>query len=186
MANPGSNNNWMVNAQPWNGGGGQNITGGGGNPVNPVQALDKARMGENQLPGAQYPDGYLGSVNGKQRGKQDDKVRSRLGDRAYQRGVHKDTKMAPDQYQWPVDFGPMSGLETQMNARRSGNVILVPRFVSTGDPVERYNSGMQLSDAQRQAVYQRYGVNAATGQSTDPVNPARRAVMEQALPPYRW
>jgi hypothetical protein len=186
MPNPGSNSNWLVNSQPWSGSGG-NVVGGGGDPVAPAGAasrLDRLRMGDGQLPDAQYPDGYLGSVNGRQQGKQDDQLRTRLGDRAYQRGVHKDTKMSPDQYQWPVDFSPMSGLENQARGRRSGNVIMTPRFVSTGDPTERYNAGMEMSDAEMQAVYQRYGVNPRTAQATDTVDPARRAVMSHMLPPY--
>jgi hypothetical protein len=188
MPNPASNNNWMVAVQPWNGAGGQNVTGGGGDPVAPAGAagrLDRLRMGEGQMPDAQYPDGYLGTVQGRQQGKGQDQVRTRLGDRAYQRGVHKDTKMSPDQYQWPADFGPWSGIENESTGHRSGNVIMVPRFTATGDPVQRYNSGMQISDADMQAVYQRYGINPRTAQGTDTVNPERAAVMAPMLPPYR-
>ena len=180
-----SNSSWSVGG-PFAESAGANVYGGGGNPVTPAQRLDKLRMGENQLPDAQYPDGYLGAVTSRRSDRADDQLRTRLNDRAYQRGVHKATKMPQDAYYWPADFGPDSGLEAQARGRRDGNVIMTPRWCSTPGPVERYSAGMSMSDAELASVYQRYGINAHTAQGTDTVDPARQQVMSRALPPYSW
>lgn len=182
-----ANSNWMVQAQPWNGSASQ-IFGGGGDPsaVNlgtGASRLDKIRMGAGQMPDAQYPDGYLGNYQSKQAGK----LKDRMGDRSYQRGVHKFVQMPPDEYRWPDDFNLESGLRNQaVTARPEGNVILCQRFSPTGDPVERYRQGGDVSNSEMSAIYRRYGINAVTGQATDTMDPARKAVIARMAPGLSW
>ena len=187
---PASNNNWQVNG-PFAETAGANVYGGGGDPVNPAAAaarLDKLRMGANRIGDAEYPDGYLGAVQSRRGGRSaaQDQLRTRLQDRAYQRGVHKDTKMSPDAYHWPVNFGPDSGLRLQAKAVPTPDGLVTQKFAPPGDPVDRYTSGMQVTDAEMTAIYQRYGINAHTGQGTDMVQPARRAILSRMAPQYSW
>lgn len=97
--------------------------------------LDAARsaMGA-RTPGAQYPDGYIGNTNSRRDGLFTEQG---SGPRD-QRGVHKSERLNPEDYVWPDDFNPMSGL---MNQATTGE-----RFVSAAmipvDPAHVANPGM--------------------------------------------
>lgn len=187
--------NWGIVGQPWNA---TNITtvGSGGDPAaapSGATALDRARRGANRLGEADYPAGYLGTYNSRQEGKGNPAealLRSRLGDRAYQRGIHRDTKQPMQAYYWPDGFSPDSGLQLQMEtAHRSGNVILAQRFTSMGDPVERYMHGRSpedTPDAEMAKVYRRYGVNPESATNPDRIDPAVARVMSKYLPSNSW
>lgn len=186
---PRAGTNWSVNSQPWNGGNGQ-ILGGGGDPTafpTGASRLDKIRMGDGQLPDAQYPAGYLGNYQSKHQRE----LGARLDDRSYQRGVHKFVKMTPDEYRWPRDFGPGTGLRRQAaTATPAGNVILCQNQGPSGDAAERYRSYMQGGDVPSSRdmaeLYRRYGINVVTGQGTDSVDPARKAVIAKMAPGLSW
>jgi hypothetical protein len=190
----GANNNWAVQTQGLGAAGtGANAYGAGGDPTaigTGAQRLDMLRMGAGQTPEAQYPDGYLGQVNNRYSAKnapQDTNLQTRMTDRSYQRGVHKDVKMPSSAYLWPTDFGPDSGLKLESRGKLSPDgTILVPRFGPPGNPVDRYNSGMSLSEREMTAVYQRYGLNSKTGQGTDSTDPARVSVLRNLAPPMSW
>src|SRR5712692_6321676 len=82
--------------------------GGGGTPadsgaVRGHDRLDDIRMNPNKGLDQPYPDGYLGTVENRNKDKLAQGVSGRLTDRHYQRGVHKGTKMDPGQYYWPAD-----------------------------------------------------------------------------------
>lgn len=135
---PSSHQNWQ-----YLGGNGfvgsYTTTGGGGTPVTGRSELDFARMGVGKTPGAEYPDGYLGTIRSRRddRGNGTDTVldslKNRQNQRAYQRGVHKGERIDPAQYFWP------GGLEAERRVMIKPKLVdndgamnmLVPRFSPT-------------------------------------------------------
>lgn len=87
----------------------------GGPPPNFRDLLDQQRSAHNRIPGADYPDGYLGTI----RSRRDDRllrgVQERAGQRSYQRGVHKGERIDRSDYFWPEDstVHPMAGVSRQ-------------------------------------------------------------------------
>jgi hypothetical protein len=108
---PSSHQNWQ-----YLGGNGfigsYTTTGGGGTPVTGRSEMDFLRMGVGRTPAEEYPDGYLGTI----RSRRDDRgiptdtildsLKQRSNQRAYQRGVHKGSRIDPGQYYWPKGMGP--------------------------------------------------------------------------------
>lgn len=124
------------------------VQGGGGAGPGAAQVLrfrdpvDAARtmMGQ-RVPSAEYPDGYLGTINSRREDKLLNRLKKNLNDRAYQRGVHKGERIDPGDYYWPDSFGPDSGLQRQMAAVEDvingGRVLLVQRAAPSGTVVDR-------------------------------------------------
>jgi hypothetical protein len=111
--------------------------GGGGVPVAHSE-LDFLRLGVGRVPSAEYPDGYLGTI----RSRRDDRGRPsstsdtvlnsmklRLGQRGYQRGVHRGERIDPSDYYYPTELDPARGVKRQMKAKYEGNTYMVPRHV---------------------------------------------------------
>ena len=84
------------------------------------------------------PDGYLGTI----RSRRDDKGRSsstsdtvlnalkvRVGQRTYQRGVHRGERIDIQDYYYPEGLDNMRGIARQMKGRKDGNVTRVKRNV---------------------------------------------------------
>lgn len=80
--------------------------------------LDTQRSMYRRVPSAEYPDGYLGTI----RTRRDDRllkdVQRRVNQRSYQRGVHKGERIDPQDYFWPPEFTPTTGLEIQATGMR--------------------------------------------------------------------
>ena len=189
---PGANNNWLVATGGLTAGGtGANAYGAGGDPTafpTGASRLDKLRMGAGQLPDAQWPDGYLGTVQNRYSGKNDPQsiLVKRLSDRSYQRGVHRGGKMDPSAYFWPSDFGPDSGLKNEARGKLGPDgTILVRRFSPPGNPVDKFTAGV-ASEREMMQLYSRYGINAHTGQGTDSTDPARAQIIASMLPQTSW
>jgi hypothetical protein len=113
------------------------VYGGGGMPVARSE-LDFLRIGVGRVPSAEYPDGYLGTI----RSRRDDRgrpssvsdtvlnsMKQRLGQRGYQRGVHRGERIDPSDYYYPSQLDPERGIKRQMKATYEGNVFLVRRHV---------------------------------------------------------
>lgn len=111
--------------------------GGGGVPVARSE-LDFLRLGVGRQPSAEYPDGYLGTI----RTRRDDKGRPsstsdnvlnalkvRVGQRSYQRGVHRGERIDVQDYYYPEGLDPMRGIARQLRGVRVGNVIHTQRNV---------------------------------------------------------
>ena len=75
--------------------------------------LDDLRMNWRRTPNAEYPDGYLGTVNSRRGDRLLDSLKSRMNQRPYQRGIHKGERIDASDYFWPPEFNQWSGLETQ-------------------------------------------------------------------------
>jgi hypothetical protein len=107
------------NWQSLGGGGfnGYNNQGGAGTPV-ARDTLDSLRIGVGRVPSAEYPDGYLGTIRSRRDDRLLDSIKSRVNQKAYQRGVHKGERIEPSMYYWPEQVHPMMGIERQMKARQ--------------------------------------------------------------------
>lgn len=117
---------------------GTNTTyGGGGVPVARSE-LDFLRIGVGRVPSAEYPDGYLGTI----RSRRDDRGRPsstsdtvlnsmkvRLGQRGYQRGVHRGERIDPSDYYYPTALSADRGIKRQMKSQFDGNAYLTARHV---------------------------------------------------------
>lgn len=105
----------------------------------PVDAA-RTMMGQ-RVPSADYPDGYLGTIQSRREDRLLDRLKKDINQRAYQRGVHKGERIDPGDYYWPDTFGPDSGLARQAGAVEDviegGHVFLTSRFAPTGTLSER-------------------------------------------------
>ena len=95
---------------------GYNNQGGAGTPV-ARDEMDASRIGVGRVPSAEYPDGYLGTIRSRRDDRLLDSIKSRVNQKAYQRGVHKGERIEPSMYFWPEGINDMSGIERQMKAK---------------------------------------------------------------------
>ena len=103
---------------------GSPVSGGGGRnsyTVGTRDNLDGLRMG-GKTPEAQYPDGYLGTIRSRREDRLLDAVKSKIGDRSYQRGVHKGIQIDSGDYFWPQELQPTRGLELQAKGIRNAPI----------------------------------------------------------------
>jgi hypothetical protein len=129
---PGDYNSFAPN-QNWQSLGGQgfygyNNQGGQGTPVARGE-LDAIRIGTGRVPSAEYPDGYLGTIRSRRDDRLLDSIKNKIGQKSYQRGVHKGERIEPSMYYWSPEFNSQSGLSRQMTAKHDavGQVFRVPR-----------------------------------------------------------
>ena len=131
----GGVNNFSPN-QNWqsiggNGFSGYNNQGGFGGPVARGE-LDAIRIGTGRVPQAEYPDGYLGTIRSRRDDRLLDSIKSRVGQKQYQRGVHKGERIEPNAYFWSPEFNAEMGIKRQMRAKLVNNggamVMVTPRF----------------------------------------------------------
>ena len=94
---------------------GYNNQGGAGIPV-ARDEMDASRIGIGRVPSAEYPDGYLGTIRSRRDDRLLDSIKSRVNQKAYQRGVHKGERIEPSMYYWPEGMDPMMGIQRQMQA----------------------------------------------------------------------
>jgi hypothetical protein len=94
--------------------------------------LDAIRIGTGRVPQAEYPDGYLGTIRSRRDDRLLDSIKSRVGQKQYQRGVHKGERIEPNAYFWSPEFNAEMGIKRQMRAKTINNngaiVNMVPRF----------------------------------------------------------
>jgi hypothetical protein len=114
--------NNMSPSQNWqsiggNGLNGYNNQGGYGGPVARGD-LDAIRIGTGRVPSAEYPDGYLGTIRSRRDDRLLDSIKNRIGQKSYQRGVHKGERIEPNAYYWTNDFNDQSGIKRQMKAKQ--------------------------------------------------------------------
>jgi hypothetical protein len=119
MAGPTNNMSPQQNWQSLGGGGlnGYNNQGGYGGPVARGE-LDAIRIGTGRVPSAEYPDGYLGTIRSRRDDRLLDSIKSRVGQKSYQRGVHKGERIEPSAYYWSPDFNDQTSIKRQMKAKQ--------------------------------------------------------------------
>ena len=66
-------------------------------------------------------DGYLGTIRSRRDDRLLDSIKSRVNQKAYQRGVHKGELIEPSMYFWPEGLSDMSGIERQQRAQYVAN-----------------------------------------------------------------
>jgi hypothetical protein len=97
----------------------------GGMPSGGIQALlfrdpldaKLAQQGQ-RMPGAEYPDGYLGTIQSRREDRLLDQLSNRSAQRSSERGVHKGDRIDPADYLWPPELNDMRGLMRQMKTSR--------------------------------------------------------------------
>jgi len=107
---------------------GYNNMGGQGTPVARGD-LDAIRIGTGRVPSAEYPDGYLGTIRSRRDDRLLDSIKSRVNQKAYQRGVHKGERIEANAYFWDSEFNDQMGIKRQMKAKYDANahVYRIPR-----------------------------------------------------------
>ena len=99
---------------------GYNNQGGQGLPVARGE-LDAIRIGTGRVPSAEYPDGYLGTIRSRRDDRLLDSIKNRIGQKAYQRGVHKGERIEASAYFWDREFNDQMGIKRQSRAKLVNN-----------------------------------------------------------------
>lgn len=184
--------NWWVPSEGTNQPGSHTYGGGGFNAgaIQYRSPLDAKRAAQGQLPYAQYPDGYLGSLSQDRRqDKLFDAVQDQLNKKSYQRGVHKGEKIDRTDYFWPQDYDPMRRIKAEARFTNTVNgpyTMDVKRFAPVGNPVERLAHMGKLGglkSPEDESIYKSYGVSMAKNPVV-PQDPDRAARLQKMLPQY--
>jgi hypothetical protein len=80
--------------------------------------LDALRSMWRRTPDAEYPDGYVGTVQTKRRDRLRAEEAQRATNKPYNRGVHKGERLNQDDYFWPPEMQPTDGMKYQMSGMR--------------------------------------------------------------------
>lgn len=155
-----------------NGGGGHQVIG-----FRDVLDARRAAASDARAPSAEYPDGYLGTINSRRSDRLLDTLKNRLTQRSYQRGVHKGEKIEGRDYVWPADLNPMSAIKAQAQGKK---------WTQQGSPAERLAHGGKVnavSPEEMLRLQQQYGVDS--NDHTQVVNPGRKQSMSGLLPNWK-
>jgi hypothetical protein len=162
--------------------GGNNYGYGGSTQVirfkDPLDAA-RAMVGKGRTPNAEYPDGYLGTLNSRRSDRLLDQMKNRLTQRDYQRGVHKGEKIDAADYFWPPEFNMQTGLEFEARGQR---------WTARGNPVEHLVNGGKPGPQDIQRLQRATGVYDRTPDPT--IDPVRSDDMKkvfrrrQVIPPW--
>lgn len=90
----------------------------GGGGYTSILDMRRSAAGPGRVPYAEYPDGYLGNVNSRREDRLLTHVQTRLTQRSYQRGVHKGSRIDPQDYYWNDVVNPMSGIDAQRQGKK--------------------------------------------------------------------
>jgi hypothetical protein len=93
---------------------------GGGYIVTGARDIADAKrmMAAGYVPTAEYPDGYLGTVNSRREDRLFNGVKRRVSDRSYSRGVHKGEHIDPADYYWTQQVNPTIALEYEARGQK--------------------------------------------------------------------
>jgi hypothetical protein len=151
--------------------------GGGGKTLSGYRDILDARRSAAtpRTPGAEYPDGYLGTVNSRREDRLLDAVSTRLTSRHYQRGVHKGEKIDNSDYFWPPEFSDMSGLEAQARGEKWTAIGSTP-----AEQINHLGKNHMLSPEELGRTAAQYNVHEIL-----PVDPVRQEKMLRLLPTWR-
>lgn len=139
--------------------------------------LDNLRMYWRRTPEAQYPDGYLGTINTRRGDRLLDSLKQRQTNRPYTRGIHKGERIDAKDYTWPEEFNLFSGLEAEAAGMR-----FVSQGMSEFLPDERYPTDRKGVGPRSVPAGNRY---VWTGGGPAPqANPDRLPVLKSQAPPW--
>lgn len=134
--------------------------------------LDAVRMNWRRTPEAQYPDGYLGTINTRRGDRLMDGLKRRESNRPYTRGIHKGERIDARDYFWPPEFNLWTGLETQAQGMR-----FAPPGLGDYLEYERYPTD-------RAGVGPRGTPGDNTGVSAAPASPDRISALRAQAPTW--
>jgi hypothetical protein len=162
--------------------GNANTVGGGGG-MGPFfrDALDARRSMYNQTPEAQYPDGYLGTINSRRGDRLLDSLKNRQNQRSYVRGVHKGERIDPSDYFFPPELPADGGLQREAMGVQVDTLVLSPRNAPQIQYLPMYRQAEDASpayqadrgDRRRQALW---GAEPGIGRTTQ---------LRKLAPPWR-
>jgi hypothetical protein len=154
---------------------GYNNQGGAGTPV-ARDPLDATRIGVGRVPSAEYPDGYLGTIRSRRDDRLLDSIKSRVNQKAYQRGVHKGERIEPSMYFWPDSINPMMGIQRQMAATvDKSNGVTVYRTLRNAPQVALTPAPHLVNDGKANTVAEEPGQ----------INERRQAMLAYLKPAWR-
>jgi hypothetical protein len=85
--------------------------GGGAQALAFRDPLDAVRAQQgNRTPNAEYPDGYLGTIQSRREDRLLNSIKNTQNQRGYQRGVHKGERIDPSDYFWPSELQDTAGI----------------------------------------------------------------------------
>lgn len=127
-----------------------------------------------KTPGAQYPDGYLGSIVDRRSDKMMQAVRNNV--RSYTRGVHKGSRIERQDYFWTKDFNMETGLQFQAQGKK---------WTASGSPTERlvYSDGF-MSQAEEAQLREELNL-PVDPQMRGSLDPNVKTAMRKNLPGWR-
>lgn len=111
---------------------GYTSTGAGGLGMTMRDPLDAKRAAVGSIPEAQYPDGYLGTIQSRREDRLLQSMQKKLGEKRYDRGVHVGEKRSPEVYMWPADQRPDRGLVNQQYGIKTAPTMLVSERLTMG------------------------------------------------------
>ena len=117
----------------------------------------------------QYPDGYLGPMEGNRRA---DKILGhieRMNLRQYSRGVHKGKRINPTDYIWPQEFNKFTGIAFMDKGLK---------YAPPGMEEKRLTNDGKIGGAEALR-------RAQPGSEKVPINPERQSRLRHMLPLYR-
>lgn len=139
-------------------------TGGGLGPQPFFRSARDQQMASYRVtPEAQYPDGYLGEMEGTRRQQRLIAAGGRPNQHSYQRGIHKGERIDPGDYMWPKEFNLWSAVQAEANGVRFTAAGAVPVVLTNDGKVgprginrdARDPDTQAQIDAQRRAQLQR-------------------------------
>jgi hypothetical protein len=138
--------------------------------------LDAVRMNWRRTPEAQYPDGYLGTINTRRGDRLLDGLKRRESNRPYTRGIHKGERIDTRDYFWPPEFNLMTGLEYE-----AAGVKFAPPGLGDYLPDERYPTDRAGVGPRSVPVGAR---NAGTSVPAAPASPDRISALRAQAPTW--
>lgn len=111
--------------------------------------LDAARsMQGDRIPTAEYPDGYLGTIQGRRNDRLLNQMHVRANEKQYDRGVHKGSRLDPADYFFPPGMGP--GDRLRQRAVQDGPL----QYVQRPAPVMTMNEMLVVRGSQSLRAFQ--------------------------------
>lgn len=164
-------NNWQYLAPMGQPQSGMTTVAGGG--FTSLLDMRRSAAGPGRTPYAEYPDGYLGNVNSRREDRLLRSIQSRLTERNYQRGIHKGSRIDPQDYYWNDVVNPQAGLDAEAKGKR---------WTQSGTAVEQINHmGKNHLLSPDQVAKTANSLGISTPSQIDPVRSQR---MSRLLP--RW
>ena len=160
--------------------GSPNISGGGGSLLSGYRSIADARraaapMG-GRTPGAEYPDGYLGSTNNRREDRLATSVAGKLSQRNYQRGVHKGDAVNPQDYYWNDVVNPQAGIAAQARGLKWTQVGSTP-----ADQINHLGKNHLLAPEDLNRLANSVGIATPSNQ----IDPVRSQQMSRLLPSWK-